>query len=456
MDTKAEKLTIQFWALSAFLVLVFVMGGSSRDDVQSLLILRPISILTCALAIASLQRRHVESQKWLFGGFIVVMALPALQLIPLPLGLVQNISDRQLTDDVAAMTNTSGLWQPLTIAPAVNWNALGSLPTPLAVLLLGSQLSKHELHKLLPILIGLGALSGLFGLIQASGSPEGPLYFYRLTNNGSAVGLFANRNHAATLLACLFPMLAAYAAVRTGNIVQQRRRRIGAVAMAIILIPLILVTGSRSGLFVSLIGLAGAALVYWRFSADAQIRPGNFGTKALITPVIVGIMFFGVALVTLFFSRAEAIQRLLIGASDIDSRGDFWAVAIELVAKYSPSGSGSFVHAFAIGEPISQLDSSYLNRAHNDFIEVAVVFGLPGVALLAIAALFYARRTFDLWHSGERGSRSVMTACMAGIVFAILGMASLTDYPLRAPAMMCVCAVMSLWLNDVRIKRLSA
>src|SRR3546814_18783044 len=56
-------------------------------------------------------------------------------------------------------------------------------------------------------------MSGGLGLAQVIGPRDGPLYLYEITNNGSAVGLFANRNHQAALLACLFPMLAVYASI---------------------------------------------------------------------------------------------------------------------------------------------------------------------------------------------------------------------------------------------------
>ena len=37
------------------------------------------------------------------------------------------------------------------------------------------------------------------------------LWFYRITNNGFPVGLFANRNHAAVFLAALLPLATAWA-----------------------------------------------------------------------------------------------------------------------------------------------------------------------------------------------------------------------------------------------------
>jgi hypothetical protein len=43
----------QFWALTAFLFLTFLTGGGSRDDIQSLVILRPAAVIFCCVGIMS-------------------------------------------------------------------------------------------------------------------------------------------------------------------------------------------------------------------------------------------------------------------------------------------------------------------------------------------------------------------------------------------------------------------
>ena len=238
----------QFWLLAAFLLVVFFTGGASRTDVQSLVILRPLSVLLCATAMMTLRKEHLAGRKFLFWAMVTLMLTALLHLAPLPPDMWQALPGR---DDMVAVENLVGLsdvWRPLTLTPMNGWHAFAALFTPLAVLLLGLQLSRDDLFRCLALLIGFGALSGLFGLFQAIGDPKGPLYFYRITNNGSAVGLFANRNHAAVMLACMGPMLAVYATALKGTDAQLRRRRLISAAIAIVLVPLILVTGSRSGL----------------------------------------------------------------------------------------------------------------------------------------------------------------------------------------------------------------
>ncbi len=442
--------------LAVFLLMLFATGGASRTDVQSLVILRPLSIIVCALACTTLRRAHFGGQVWLLGWTGTIFLLALLHLIPLPPAIWQFLAGRQDLVDIEMLTGLSDVWRPLTLAPMNGWHALLSLFAPLAVILLGIQLNRDDLFRLLPLVIALAALSGLLGLLQAISDPQGSLYFYRITNNGSAVGLFANRNHAATLLACLFPMLAVYAATARGGADAVRMRQLIAAAIAIVIVPLILVTGSRSGLVSAVIGLGAAALLYRQPSDVPTVRRGKpFSVKAL--PVLGGVAVISLALLTYFLSRAEAIERLFMQASGGDNRTDFWAISIDLFWKYFPwgSGSGSFVEAYQIVEPTRLLDATYLNRAHNDWVETAVTFGLPGVLALAVALITYGMRSYRLWRSQDGRNRSVAFGRLGSIMIAMLAIASASDYPLRTPTVMGLFAICVLWLTEAGRDRTS-
>jgi O-antigen ligase len=440
----------QFWLFAAFVTLVFLSGGASRIDVQSLLLLRPLSVLMCAIALITLRKEHLAGRSWLLWGLGSIMAAALAHLIPLPPSIWQALPGRDGMVEVEKLTGLSDVWRPLTLTPMNGWHAFAALFTPLAVLLLGLQLSRDDLFRCLALLIGFGALSGLFGLFQVIGDAKGPLYFYRITNNGSAVGFFANRNHAAVLLACMMPMLAVYATASTATDVQLRRRRLITVVIAVVLVPLILVTGSRSGLFLALVGLGGAAMLYGKTAvpiatARKLSRVGNGTVLASAAAAILSLGFL-----TYFFARAEAIDRLLAATGGEEKRSDFWVVSVDLFWKYFPvgSGSGSFVEAFQIAEPNTYLDSTYLNHAHNDWIEVAMTWGLPGVLFILAAIWLYGRRILAVWTQNGSRHQPVAMARMAATLLIILAMGSFADYPLRTPSMMAVFVIISLWLVE--------
>jgi hypothetical protein len=443
--------------LAFFLLMLFATGGASRTDVQSLTILRPVSILFCAQACLTLRRAHFAGRTSLLGWTGTIFALALLHLIPLPPSIWQTFAGREDLVDVDKLTGLSDIWRPLTLSPMNGWHAFLSLFAPLAVLLLGIQLNRDDLFRLLPLVITLAALSGLLGLLQATGDPQGSLYFYRITNNGSAVGLFANRNHAATLLACMFPMLAVYATTARGEADAVKMRQLMAAAIAIVLVPLILVTGSRSGLVSAVIGLGAAALLYRQPSDVRTVRRGK-PSRLKALPILGAIAVISLAFLTYFLSRAEAIERLFVKASDGGSRTDFWAVSVSLFWKYFPlgSGSGSFVEAYQIVEPARLLDATYLNRAHNDWVETAVTFGLPGVVALWVAVIAFGIRSYRLWRNAHGSERAVAYGRLASVMIAMIAIASASDYPLRTPTMMGLFAIFILWLTEAGRDRASA
>jgi O-Antigen ligase len=448
-----SKPSQQFWILALFLLILFATGGASRADVQSLVILRPVTLVICALACMTLRRDHLAGRGWLLGWSGVIFTLALLHLVPLPPSLWHSLPGRQDLLDVEQLSGLPDSWRPLTLAPLRSWQALTSLLTPFAVILLGIQLNRHELFRLLPLVIALATLSGLIGLLQVIGDAQGPLYFYEVTNKGWSVGLFANRNHAATLLACLFPMLAVYASLVNGKLKSVHISQMIAAAVAILLVPLILVAGSRSGLVSAVIGLGAAALLY-RQRSNVRMVTRSKPERLKGLPAIGGsVVVVSLAFLTYFLSRAEAIERLLNLEAAEDERGDFWVISVDLFWKYFPwsSGSGSFVEAYQNAEPTRLLDATYLNRAHNDWAETAVTFGLPGIVILLAVGIAFGIRSYRLWRSQDESKQAVVYGRLASVMIAMIAIASTSDYPLRTPTMMGLFAIFALWFTEADI-----
>jgi len=436
--------------LASFLVVVFLTGGASRIDPLSLVILRPLSVLVCAAALVTLHRDHIRQGRWPLAIFAALFLLALLHLVPLPPMVWHALPGRETIVTIDRITGLGDIWRPLTLTPMNGWHALASLFAPLAVLLLGLQLSADERFRLLPVVIILAALSAVVGVFQVIGSAENPLYLYRITNNGWPVGLFANRNHGALLLAMLFPLLALFAATPAGTQETQSSRRIIALAATAMLLPLILVSGSRAGIFLAVFGLLSVPLLYRRPPNGRVVRRGERRLLSGIVPVA-GVAAIGIiAVLMIVFSRAKSIDRLIENSASEDSRFDFWRVAIDMMWQYFPvgSGSGSFAEAYQMAEPAAMLNLTYLNRAHNDWLETAVTFGLPGLIFMLALLIGFAARCVRAWRRDQGGRRSVQFARLATVLLVMLALASVPDYPLRTPIMMCIAALCSLWLID--------
>lgn len=446
---KPSRASIQFWMLTFFLITTFATGGSERNDVQSLAILNPLSLMMCAFAAITLRHEHIKENAYLLAGCSAVIFLAIAHLVPLPPSLWQSHQDYRETASVGEITVQTDVWRAWTPKNINGALAIIALTTPLAVILLGIQLRKEEKFRLFLLLIGLASLSGFIGFLQAISETSSALYFYRITNNGSAVGLFANRNHAAVLLACLFPMLAVSASSNVVSDDEQRKQKLWAVVIAIVVVPLILVTGSRSGFLIAVLGLGGAMILYR--GSDREITKTCWKAYNLNSGVKLmgGLIVIILASFTIFFSRAAALERFW-GQQTGESRVDFVIASINIFWAHFPwgSGSGSFVDTFQVAEPIYLLDSTYLNRAHNDWVETSVTFGVPGIAILATALGGYLWRTYTLWQHGSSLRRSVMLGRMGGVTIGMIGLASLSDYPLRTPIMMTVLAVLILFFVE--------
>lgn len=444
---QGRKISWPFWSLCAFLVLVFATCGGARADILSLIILRPVAVLLCACGAWGVSREQLTTHGFLFGFAAALFAFLGLQLIPLPPGIWSALPGREIVSEIDRVAKLGDVWRPISMVPFGTWNALFSLFVPLAVLLLGVQLSREQRFQLLWVFLALGVASGVMGLLQSIGAPDSPLYLYDITNNGWAVGLFANRNHQAMFLACLFPMLAIYASAGIKSVEQARIRQWAAMAAGAVIVPLVLVTGSRGGLIVSMVALLAVAFLY-------KIPEINQPAKRKIPRNHIRIVFiafavFSMGLLTILFSKARAIDRLLDYDSGSEDRFAMWPSIAQMAWNYFPVGSGigSFVEINQIDEPLELLTLEYSNHAHNDFLELYLSGGLLGLTLLGIAAIAWFRASLTVWKPPRHPTRDHSFARLGSIIILIMAIASVGDYPFRVPSIMCLIVVAALWLQ---------
>lgn len=435
-----------FWVTAAFLVLTFLTGGASRSDALSLIVLRPVAVFALAFGLWRIHRRAISDYLFLYLMAAGIFALAVAHLIPLPPSIWRNLPGRELAIEVDRLAGLTGVWRPLSLVPSATLNALCALLVPCAVLVLVSQLERAQRFDLLPVMIGVGVTSGMLGLLQVLGSADGPLYFYRITNNGAAVGLFANRNHQAVFLACQFPMLAVYACAGVQTVQQERMRRWSALAIACVLIPLILVTGSRAGLIAAVLGISSAFFLYRRLEVNVPKKRQRENLNRRYLYVALAIAAMGIA--TVFMARAQAFERLIEGGSSDDFRIALLGPVASAGWQYFPFGSGigSFVEVYQVHEPKHMLTLNFLNRAHNDWLETFMTVGLPGLLLLLAAVVGYMRCAWSNFASQDIRPRTRSFAGLGAVLILILALASAVDYPLRTPSLSCFFILAAIWL----------
>lgn len=443
-----------YWLLPLTVVVAMVLGGSSRADILSLLILRPLSALLLIYAIychGSAAWRQ-SPPLMVLGCGVVLLAI--LHVLPLPPGLWSMLPGRQIIVQTYEVAGVPPPWLPLSMSPAAAWNALFSLMLPFGALILALAADPDDRLRALRWVMVIGLVSGFIGLLQILGPPRGPLYLYKVTNSGAAVGLFANRNHQAVLMASLFPLLAMYATLADNARGRLQFHRAVAVAGAAFVTPMILVTGSRNGLILGVIGLALAVWIYGRQAEKLPGKPSAARWRRWGPIGVVGILA-GLSLLTVVAARGVAFQRLV----DLDPSQDLRLKALPTVAQIARdtfpwgSGLGSFDEVYRQYEPSRLLSPNYFNHAHNDWLEMVMTGGLPALLLTAFAIILFVVTVFSVLKQKERvrsRRRVLISARCATAILLLLAIGSFAEYPARTPSLAVLGVLCAAILSGVR------
>lgn len=438
----------RFYIFVGFLVLCFLGGGSARGDVMSLLYVRPAAVL-CIVALLVLpgrvEWRIIRIPLLLLAALALVMTM---QLIPLPPDIWSTLPGHARFLEAAEVAGIAQPWRPISISPDATLNSLVSLIVPLAALVGIASITREQRYALLPLLIIAALVSAFLGVAQLAGGSSSSLRFYRITNEGAPVGLFANRNHQAALLAMTIPMLALWAFLNQGD------RRLGRATLWIafpailFLLPMILVTGSRAGLFLAAVALV---LSYWLFARPARKlegskKGGKWERLARYAPWVVCAV---VLVVTILLSRAQALQRLVEIDPLMESRFRLLPAIVNIAREFMPFGSGfgAFDPTFRIFEPFSNLKPQYLNHAHNDPLEILIEGGLFSAALVVLFLAWFIWGVVGLFRNRNADSRAVRFGQLGALFVLLLLGASVVDYPIRVPIFAAIFAIACFWLS---------
>jgi len=420
--------------LCVFLLVALLMGGASRGDVPSQPFVRLAAIALIAICALQLDRGQWRQVRPALLFLAAIGAAIAIQLIPLPPGLWGSLPGRTLYVGALEAARIEPVWRPLSLTPDLTLNALLAVLPPMAAAIAVGTLDRAAYPVLVPILIVGILLSALVGILQISG---GGLYFYRITNEGSAVGLFANRNHQALFLSMGFPLLAAWALSSHADPAYRRVRGWLALCVAAGIFPILLVSGSRAGL---VLGAAGALAALLLVFIEGGRRLGGPLRRLLLILVPV-LLIAGMIALTIYTSRDEAVQRLAEG-QEFERRAEFLPIYIQMARDFFPFGAGygSFDPIFRHYEPTGTLRYTYLNQAHNDLMQIVIEGGLLAVLLLVAFIAWFAKAVWRVWFQDSR-SPTRLAGRAATIMAALILAGSLVDYPLRTPLMAVMMAI---------------
>jgi hypothetical protein len=440
----ADLRRFRFGMAVALVLLLVLAGGASRidEDQQAVVRLGAVGVIAASLwplEIAALGR--YRGFLW-FGA--AAAGLLVLQLVPLPPALWAALPGREPYAEIAARAGATG-WRPLTLTPDLTRDALFALLPVCAALLSFAWLDGHGRARIIEILVLAACASAVLGWLQLAGG-DAFLHFYRETNLGSATGVFANRNHAAALLACALPLAGAAAVLRLRA--GDSARRVVAVAGAVFATVLlgIVATGSRMGLVLGVLGLAASGWCVLGGGVLPRLRPRAWLAGGAMVLGVAAVVGFGLA-------RSGSLARLAGTDAAAETRAAMLAPLTETARAFLPLGAGfgSFDSVYRHFEPDGLLSTIYMNQAHNEPLQLAIEGGVPALLLLAVFGWWWMRAAARAVRARLPEQR--VSGIAAASATAILLVSSLVDYPLRTPLLAAVFVLLAMSLDRAARRR---
>jgi O-antigen ligase len=414
-----------------YLFMCLLLGGSAQGIWANMILqLMGIAIIAWAAAAAPAEPL-TPSAKYLFLLVALGLLLVTLQLAPLSASTWAHLGGRGPIAEQYRILGIPAPDRPLSITPYATLGTLLTLIPPLAVLCAMARMRAYRSGWLVLALL-LGTVAGvLLGALQVTSAD--PLtsgwYLYAETNFGVATGFFANANHMASLLVIGLPFLAALLASARGGTIQRYSAVAALVAgVAAVLVIGIMLNGSLAGYVLAVPVLLASVLIVLSPAGRARRWIGLTSGLLLVAGAValwmrpVGGGSFGAQAATSVQSRQEMVSTTLTAAKQFMPFG---------------TGLGSFPRVYPLFEDPDSIVPTVVNHAHNDYAELALETGIPGLVLIAAFLIWWAAAVSRAWRSPEGGPY----ARAASIASAAILVHSLVDYPLRTAAISSVFAM---------------
>lgn len=383
MTSEPQSTRWLFAAYLALLVWVPVPLGSNRAWSWAVLEIW-VMLIAVGWLVGYIRGRH-EPGNVLRKSWPMLVCLAAwvayvwLQLLPLPIGLLELLSPESARWHSAAVPAGSLSAAPLTLdrygtlEAALKSTAYATF-FALSLVLLST---RDRIRATTYALIVSGILQALYGTILSFSAPD-----------GLASGTFVNRNHfAAYLVMCLSVGIGVLIASLSGRTVRDWGQFLRSavqwlitpkMALRLLLVTMVIglvLTRSRMGIFSFFLGLFGAGVIGLVFSQKA--------TRSIVV-LLVSLVVIDLFIVGAYFGAEKVVARIGQTSLETEDRDEIARYALRMWKDFPlfGSGLGSFPTVFPrYGGPATVFTYTH---AHNDYAEFAAETGAIGLALLGL------------------------------------------------------------------------
>ena len=385
--------------------------------------------------IEEIIKKNYINNKNFFLIFFIYISYLIIQIIPLPLNLIEIIAPHNY-DLYSSIRINKQLWT-LSIDPSNSYFGILNCINLFIIFLTFPILFNRSkyLMKFLFFLCVLGFCHAIFATYwMLMGNPSNFL-IQKIHYLNASTGLFVNRSVFGTFLfLCAFSSLYYIVIffqknqIVNFNFIEQVKSKIFFIRIFIIFMSIgILTTWSRAANF-SYVLILLSFLFYSKISFKKYINP--------LSAVIIFILIFDIFVMGLFFGNAKLIERYaetsILGETlrfdlqtfGIDQFKNFWLFGY---------GSEAFGQVFKIFYNIPENFFNYhADRAHNDGIELLGEIGVLGVSILLLLYISYFKIIIKAINEKKQFTRFILLSLLILILF----IQSLVDFSLHAPGIL--------------------
>lgn len=391
--------------------------------------------------------RWEAMSRWERGLLAALVAVPLLQLIPLPgltrlslPGQADYYSNLQLVGEGGMVT--------LTALPRETWLGFYKLLIPVAVFLLARALPVSWLMRLMAVVLAMAAVQAVLGLLQYGAGADSLWMLGGDESGGLSKGTWRGRNSYANFLdMALVVSLAMFFATlgrhrnRAGK--ETLRQKLVYLstgqghkafvfgALAVLVLVAVVFSRSRAGIGLAMVGIVLAGVVFSR-------RIGGDNIYGLTGTVVSIALAFAIAI-----GLGPVWDRFAQKDPMSDGRWVTFEGVLEGIGQFFPlgSGGGTFEQTFRPFQDLSQA-SVTMNQAHNSYLEWLFTAGLLGALLIVAFLALFVVRWFTVWKVGTWGDFRYLQVG-AGLAMLLTLMHEMVDFNLFVPANMVYFAFMA-------------
>jgi len=287
-----------------------------------------------------------------------------------------------------------------TVYRWATWNAALNWATWLALFFLALQLFQRSAarHWFLRFALYFGAALSVLSTVQMFTSGGKIFWIFPSGYTDDVLGPFVNRNQYAAFLEMILP-IALWQALR------DRRLAFAHSAMAAAMLASVVAAASRAGSVLMCVEVATVLLLAWR----RGMAPAGAVARGLAAFAAIAVLFTAIA-------GWQTLRQRLWEPDPSDRRREFLVSSLAMLHDRPAMGFGLGNWARGYPQYATFDDGTYVNQAHNDWLQWAVEGGVPFFLILfSLAVMAVPAALHSVWGIGLL---SVWVHCLA-------------DYPLQ-------------------------